>query len=130
MICAGAVLGLCAGLLWTAQGSLMLSYATENQKGRMIAVFWSIFNAGGVIGAAVAAILNHGSREDQVSDATYVGFLVLTALGTFIPLFMTDPRKMIRTDGTRVGTPRHPSWRIEFYSLWIALKTDPMILLL
>lgn len=25
---AGAVLGICAGLLWTAQGSLMLAYPT------------------------------------------------------------------------------------------------------
>jgi MFS family permease len=52
------MLGVCAGLLWTAQGSMMLSYPTEQQKGRFIGIFWSIFNLGGVIGAAVAAGLN------------------------------------------------------------------------
>lgn len=48
------VLGICAGLLWTAQGSLMLAYPTEGQKGMFIGIFWSIFNLGGVVGAAVS----------------------------------------------------------------------------
>jgi len=43
---------------------------------------------------------------------------------------MTDPNKMIRTDGTKVTTPRHPSWKTEFYFLWVALRTDPYIILL
>jgi hypothetical protein len=46
VIAAGALLGVCAGLLWTAQGSLMLAYATEATKGRYIATFWIIFNLG------------------------------------------------------------------------------------
>jgi len=33
-------------------------------------------------------------------------------------------------DGTKVLAPRHPSWKVEFYSLFVALITDPMILLL
>ncbi len=54
VITAGAILGLCAGLLWTAQGSLMLAYPTESEKGRFIGIFWSIFNLGAVVGASVA----------------------------------------------------------------------------
>lgn len=46
VIVSGCVLGLCAGLLWTAQGSLMLSYGTEEQKGVFIGIFWAIFNLG------------------------------------------------------------------------------------
>jgi hypothetical protein len=37
---------------------------------------------------------------------------------------------MIRTDGTKVTTLRHPSWKTEFYRLWVALRTDPMVILL
>ena len=37
---------------------------------------------------------------------------------------------MIRTDGTKVSTPRSRSWKVEFYSLYVALKTDPLILML
>lgn len=62
MIAAGAVLGLCAGLLWTAQGSLMLAYPTEDQKGKFIGIFWSIFNLGGVVGAAVSLGQNFHSE--------------------------------------------------------------------
>ena len=32
----------------------MLSYATEDQKGRFIAIFWGIFNLGAVVGASVS----------------------------------------------------------------------------
>lgn len=50
---AGALLGLCAGILWSAQGVIMMSYPQERLKGRYIAYFWIIFNLGGVIGALV-----------------------------------------------------------------------------
>jgi hypothetical protein len=48
VVAAGAILGVCAGLLWTALGSLMLAYPTEDQKGKYIGIFWSIFNLGGM----------------------------------------------------------------------------------
>lgn len=69
VIAAGAVLGICAGLLWTAQGSIMMSYPTESQKGRYIGVFLSIFNLGGVIGAAVAFGDNFHSEASAIPDS-------------------------------------------------------------
>lgn len=39
----------------------MLAYPTEDNKGKFIAVFWSIFNLGGVVGAAVSL----GENYDQ-----------------------------------------------------------------
>jgi MFS family permease len=50
---AGAFLGVCAGLLWTAQGTIMMSYPPENSKGKYISWFWMIFNLGAVIGSLV-----------------------------------------------------------------------------
>ncbi|KZT24725.1 MFS general substrate transporter [Neolentinus lepideus HHB14362 ss-1] len=130
VIAAGAILGICAGMLWTAQGSLMLAYPTEAQKGVFIGIFWAIFNLGGVIGASVSLGQNFHSTGNQVGNGTYIGFLVLTLIGTVIPMLMADPHKMIRSDGTKVTTPRHPSWRTEIYALWVALRTDPFIILL
>lgn len=52
-IFAGAFLGFCAALLWTAQGAIMMSYPHEADKGKYIAIFWVIFNLGGVIGSLV-----------------------------------------------------------------------------
>lgn len=54
LIFAGALLGVCAGLLWTAQGAIMMSYPLENSKGKYIAWFWMIFNLGAVIGSLVS----------------------------------------------------------------------------
>ena len=51
VIFAGAFLGVCAGLLWTAQGAIMMSYPDEASKGRYISWFWMIFNLGAVIGS-------------------------------------------------------------------------------
>ncbi|KAJ6460310.1 MFS general substrate transporter [Mycena sanguinolenta] len=129
-IAAGAILGVCAGLLWTAQGSLMLAYPTEANKAKYIATFWAIFNLGGVVGAAAAFGQNYNATAGSVTNGTYISFLVLTVLGAIIPLFMVDPKKMIRTDGTRVVVPHAPSWKTEILALWVALKTDPMIILL
>lgn len=61
VIAAGAILGICAGLLWTAQGSLMLAYPTEAQKGKYIGFFWSIFNLGSVVGSSVSLGQNWSS---------------------------------------------------------------------
>ncbi|KAF8961016.1 major facilitator superfamily domain-containing protein [Flammula alnicola] len=131
VVASGAILGICAGLLWTAQGSMMLSYATEDEKGKFIGIFWGIFNLGAVVGASVSLGQNfHSTSHLEVGNGTYIGFLVLTLIGVTIPIFMADPEKMIRTDGTKVTTPRHPSWKIEIYGLWVTLKTDPMVILL
>ncbi|KAG8908081.1 hypothetical protein FRB99_000525 [Tulasnella sp. 403] len=130
IIFAGAILGVCAGLLWTAQGSLMLAYPTEQNKGLYISIFWAIFNLGAVVGAAVALGQNIHSEANAVQNGTYIGFLVLTLIGVLIPMMMADPRKMYRTDGTKVTAPRNPSWKKEIYSLYLALVTDPAILLL
>jgi MFS family permease len=51
---AGALLGCCAGTLWAAQGTIMISYPEEKHKGRFISWFWIIFNLGGVIGSLVS----------------------------------------------------------------------------
>ena len=53
-IIAGALLGICAAMLWTAQGTIMVSYPPEDQKGRYFAWFWGIFNMGAVIGSLVS----------------------------------------------------------------------------
>lgn len=53
LVFAGALLGVCAGMLWCAQGAVMMSYPNEKDKGKFIAIFWVIFNLGGVIGGLV-----------------------------------------------------------------------------
>lgn len=59
LIFAGALLGVCGGLLWCAQGAVMMSYPNEKEKGKFIAIFWVIFNLGGVIGSLVSPLMVH-----------------------------------------------------------------------
>ncbi|CCA69390.1 hypothetical protein PIIN_03290 [Serendipita indica DSM 11827] len=130
VITAGAILGICAGLIWTAHGAIILSLPTESQKGLYISICWSLFNLGAVVGAAVALGQNINSRASAVGTPTYIGFLVLTLIGAIIPLFMVPTDKMYRTDGSRVTISRNPSWKVEFTSLFYALYKDPLIVLL
>lgn len=54
VVFAGLLLGCCAGILWSAQGAIMMSYPPEKFKGRFISWFWIIFNMGAVIGSLVS----------------------------------------------------------------------------
>lgn len=63
-IFAGALLGVCAAMLWTAQGTIMVSYPHEHQKGRYFAWFWAIFNMGAVIGSLVSVEFHQDSLRD------------------------------------------------------------------
>ncbi|KAF9524668.1 major facilitator superfamily domain-containing protein [Crepidotus variabilis] len=130
VIAAGTILGICAGLLWTAQGSLMLSYPTESQKGRFIGIFWAILNLGAVIGASVSLALNFSGTTNSVGNSTYIAFLVLTMTGAMIPLIMANPDDIVRTDGSKPAAFRHPSWRAEIYNLWVAVRDDRLVILL
>lgn len=53
VVFSGVFLGSCAGILWSAQGAIMMSYPSEKSKGRYISWFWVIFNLGAVIGSVV-----------------------------------------------------------------------------
>ncbi|KAJ7108668.1 major facilitator superfamily domain-containing protein [Mycena epipterygia] len=130
VIVAGALLGICAGLLWTAQGSLMLAYPTEGDKAKFIVIFWAIFNLGGVVGSAVAFGTNIHTTAGSVQNGTYIVFLVLRLIGALIPIIMVDPKNVIRTDGTQLPSVRNAPWKVELLGLYITLKTDPMIILL
>ncbi|MCJ1431230.1 hypothetical protein MMC27_000581, partial [Xylographa pallens] len=99
---AGAFLGLCAGLLWSAQGAIMLSYPPEQSKGKYISWFWMIFNLGGVIGSLVPLGQNIDSTAGAVNDGTYIGFMVLTLIGTVLAMFLVDARHVRRADGSKV----------------------------
>lgn len=128
---AGALLGFCAALLWTAQGAIMTSYPLEKQKGRFIARFWVIFNTGAVIGSLVPLGENiHKASNSNVSNGTYIGFMVLMFIGFSLTIFLVDSSKVIRKDGSKVIVMKHPTWLSEFKGLWETIYTYPWIILL
>ncbi|KAJ1976098.1 hypothetical protein H4R34_004099 [Dimargaris verticillata] len=107
-IVAGAILGIGAGLLWAAQGAVMMSYPTEDRKGAYIALFWVIFNLGGVLGGLIPFGLNFHGSAGPVNDGTYIGFLALEILGAILGLALAPPERVIREDGTNVELRKEP----------------------
>ncbi|KAJ5415193.1 Major facilitator superfamily domain general substrate transporter [Penicillium sp. CMV-2018d] len=130
-IFAGFLLGVCSGLLWTAQGTIMVSYPLEHQKGRFFTLFWSIFNVGSCVGSLIVLANSINERKNvNVPDSTYIVFVVLTFLGSVIGLFVADAKKVVRSDGSRVILMKNPSWKSELVGLWTTLRSEPSVLLL
>ncbi|KAF7562280.1 hypothetical protein G7046_g1876 [Stylonectria norvegica] len=128
---AGAWLGICAGLLWTAQGTIMVSYPLENQKGRYFAWFWAIFNMGAVVGSLIPLGQNINTTTNvTVSDGTYIGFIVLMFIGALLALTLCNAKDVIRADGTRVIVMKNPTWQSELWGLWETMRFEPFVLLL
>ncbi|KIJ24610.1 hypothetical protein M422DRAFT_39088 [Sphaerobolus stellatus SS14] len=136
VIVSGAILGVGAAFLWTAQGDIMLSYPTEGQRGRAIAWFWVIFNIGGAVGGFMSFGLNFKSKAGTVSDSTYIAFIVVMAFGWLLSVFVAPPNRVTRSDGTVVARTKHRAsdltWKQQLraftkaYSNWRIMILIPM----
>jgi MFS family permease len=131
VVFAGAFLGLCAGLLWTAQGTIMMSYPPEAKKGRYISYFWIIFNLGAVIGALVPLGQNvNATGATNVTDGTYIGLIVLMFTGAVLAMALCNADKIRREDGSKVILMKNPSWKTEFIGLFETITSSPWVVLL
>ncbi|CAL5868808.1 uncharacterized protein PFLUO_LOCUS3035 [Penicillium psychrofluorescens] len=130
LIFAGALLGVCGGLLWCAQGAVMMSYPHEHEKGKFISIFWVIFNLGGVIGSLIPLAQNMHSTAGTVDNGTYIAFLVLMAIGFVLCWGLADSKYIMRKDGSRVIVIKNPTWKSEFVGLWETLRSDSYIIFL
>ncbi|KAI5294338.1 hypothetical protein KEM52_004215 [Ascosphaera acerosa] len=129
-IFAGALMGVCAGCLWAAQGTVMMSYPEEENKGKYIGIFWVIFNLGGVIGSLIPLGQNIHSVNNSVKDGTYIAFMVLMFVGFVLASFLIDAKYVRRQDGSRVIVMKHPSWKTELLGLLSVIRTDSYIIAL
>ncbi|KAK8866109.1 hypothetical protein IAR55_001260 [Kwoniella newhampshirensis] len=131
-ILAGAILGCTAALLWAAQGSIMLSYSLEKDKGRAFSLFWSIFQMGTLIGAAIALGIEANSTLPTVSTGVYLAFMIiqLTAIGT--SWLILPPHLVVRGDGTVVelqaalGPKDEIAQFVKMFKDWRMLCLFPM----
>ncbi|GAA5813326.1 hypothetical protein MFLAVUS_006803 [Mucor flavus] len=128
-IAAGAILGIGAGFLWTAQGGIMMSYPSENDKGKAFSVFWMIFNLGATIGATVPLANEWNSKASSVKQSTYIIFMVIMTLGAFMALAVLPANKVIRADGSKVSFHKISNWKREAIEV-LKLFKDPRMLIL
>ncbi|OQR92273.1 hypothetical protein ACHHYP_03864 [Achlya hypogyna] len=130
VIAAGAILGIGAGLLWTAQGTMMLAYPTESEKGKYISTFWVVFNMGGVLGGFIPFGFNYNSTASSVNNATYIGFIAAMVLCTSLAIALKAPSSVIRSDGMRVEYPKAASAMVEITGLYHAIFDWRMLCLI
>ncbi|KAI9294180.1 MFS general substrate transporter [Neoconidiobolus thromboides FSU 785] len=109
VIAAGAILGIGAAMLWSAQGALMMAYPLESEKGKFISVFWVIFNIGGVLGGLISFGINFNNSSAGVTSGTYIAFMSLMIVGALIALLLLPPNKVVRSDGSPIEVPKYPS---------------------
>ncbi|CEJ57892.1 hypothetical protein PMG11_06569 [Penicillium brasilianum] len=122
VIGASAILGVGASLLWIAQGSIMTGYPLPQQHGRMIGIFWIIFNLGGFLGSMISFGLNFSSASGTVSDATYIAFMCIMAGGCLCALALLNPYNVIREDNSRAAVSKKPGVWEEFVGLLKVLR--------
>lgn len=127
-----AILGACAGMLWTAQGSIMVSYPPEHMKGRAILIFWIIFNLGGVVGSAISLGNNLKNDQSVATDTTYAVFIALMGSGLLFAMCILPGHKVWKhkVGGERVVLYKFPHWKEELKALFHILYKEPKIYLL
>jgi hypothetical protein len=111
---AGALLGVCAGLLWCAQGAIMMSYPPEASKGRYISWFWMIFNMGAVIGSLVRHILlSRNAIVFQRKNTHCLRFLLArTSTPRQLPLSPTE-LMLASSSSPSLVQPSHGLWSMQ-----------------
>lgn len=80
----------------------MLSYPSESERGRAIALFWVIFNLGGAVGGFMSFGLNFRSKAGSVGDSTYIAFIIVMSFGWLLTIFTAPPSRITRSDNTLV----------------------------
>ncbi|KAL4862899.1 hypothetical protein BDV12DRAFT_202614 [Aspergillus spectabilis] len=123
--------GISAGFFWSVEGAIATGYPEDRKRGRYIATWFTFRNFGNIIGGAISLGINHNLNErGQVSYQTYQGFIAIQCLGLLIGLFLSNPEKVVRDDGTKIQTGQvRIHWKTELKALWERIKSKPILLL-
>eukprot|EP01068_Selenidium_serpulae_P016489 Selendium_serpulae@DN6304_c0_g2_i3.p1 len=126
----GAILGVGAGFLWTAQGAMTMAYATSELLGTYIAVFWVIFNLGGVMGGMIAFGINFNTTGGEANPIMYFVFVLVMCMGSVLAIFLVvNPQKVKRSDGTMVEFEKAADCKQELKDVSVVMFRKEMLLL-
>lgn len=120
VVMGGAVLGCGASILWTAQGLLILQYASRaealeanvkptddegkmikrisaTRSGKLVGMFWAIFQCSSLVGGSISFLYyNNKPQGSTTLYALFLGFILIGALFTQILL----PPEILRMTST------------------------------
>lgn len=107
VVAGGAVLGVGASALWTAQGRLILQYAaraeelesnknqidskgsSKGKAGTLMSIFWSIFQCSSLVGGSISFI--YYNKKPEGSTSLYILFLGFILVGAIFTQFLLPP---------------------------------------
>ncbi|XP_065827020.1 UNC93-like protein MFSD11 [Oscarella lobularis] len=94
-----ALLGFCAGSLWTAQGKYLTMCSDKSTMGRNAGIFWAMMETSLVLGNAFVFFYLKGDTTNISMTERYIIYGVLTGCGVFgVSLFLCLRRKTETTD--------------------------------
>lgn len=92
-------------------------------------LLWPIF-FGTVIGAIIPTVENWGvTTAGSVNDSTYIALFILMIMGSVVACGVSNPTKVIRSDGSRVVVPRQTTFVQELKNVALAVRREPWIIL-
>jgi hypothetical protein len=130
VVAAGAILGCLAAIFWSAQGAIMMSYPEEKDKGKFVAIFWALFNCGGILGSLIALCLNLQNSSGGVSTGTYTAFVVIMLIGVVFSLVLAKPAHVARGDGSHIAVAKAAHWTTELKNTLLVWKEWRMLALI
>ncbi|KAL4778894.1 major facilitator superfamily domain-containing protein [Aspergillus varians] len=129
-IFAGFLCGISAGLLWSTQGYITATYATEQEKGKYIATTWLFNAAGSVMGASI--VLGLTATDDAISGvppAVYITFITIECCGILVATLLMSPEKVRRDDGRPLAAFTPLPWFQELKALGKTCCEPKMLLI-
>jgi hypothetical protein len=107
----------------------MMSYPLEKDKGRSFSLFWTTFQMGTLIGAAIALGIQAHSTLPTVSTGVYLAFMIIQLSSIASSWLILPPHLVVRDDGTVVEVQKSLGPREEFRQFTQLFKDWRMIAL-
>lgn len=86
---------------------------------------------GPLVGGAISLALNiKTSEKGKVTYTTYLGLVAISSLGAPLALLLSQPQKVIRSDGTQIQYMKKTTFGIEARAIWKQLRNKYMLLLI
>ncbi|PWY93123.1 duf895 domain protein membrane protein [Aspergillus sclerotioniger CBS 115572] len=131
LLLGAALCGIGASLLWASEAAIAVGYPEEAKRGRYVGIWMGIRQMGPLVGGAISLALNiNTAHTGKVTYTTYLGLVAISSLGAPFALLLSQPQKVIRSDGTAIPYMRRTSFAIEARAIWKQLHNKYMLLLI
>lgn len=131
MLLGAGLCGVGASMLWASEAAIAVGYPEQAKRGKYVGIWMAIRQCGPLIGGSISLALNiDTAHQGKVSYNTYLGLIAISALGAPCALLLSQPAKVIRSDGTKIPHLRKTSISAEARGIWRQLKSPYLLLLI